>query len=723
MARRPLHRERRATVVSTAGPAWRMRGPRTRPTLSTALAFGSPPPERTHVRLLSRRPATLLAVGALLLTSAGTASASASTVADPVVEILPVTSIVDGATVPIVDGPFDLVVQVTGGGASAIELTPVLPSWNWSSPAPPQTVPGGSCPVKCTRTWRIDPGSQATPWPQGWKPLAVTAVVDGQSIMTYGGAVDHQPVVPSTEVVGVTADASAAHPGWAASVADTGAQVTFRGAPGHHLDEQVVVSVLPLPGSDAASSTLGVPALATTTATWDPDPDAYGRSTGQAHLDTSAVPEGSYRIVAQAHDGAGHYSYADAGGLLVRHSPLVSLQRPGTAKVSTGSTFDTTLKVGNPRATAASPLATVKLTVAGKVSLLTDTAAWSITTPDTTPSMRTISIPTTGMPLGPVPVTAEVFDAAGDSLGTATTSFEVVDYHDTLSIPTLVVGKPAQLRLNATRPAGTTLGLCLLTLATAPEQYQSANLCPNPTAATVAGTATFTPVYAGAATVREQILPGDSAVGPDRAVPVTIYANRTASVTAPSSASYNSTQTATITVKDEKKQGSPTSAGSGVTVTLQRKPAGATAWTTIGSATTATTGVATVKYANTTSGRLRALVRGAVPATTLTTAERAVTSIATVAWSSLPTTARSGATVTAAVYAKPYQTGALVTFQARKLGATTWATFGSGSVGTSGYAKATGRLYSRGTWEVRVQRAGTTTQATGYSSTRRVTIS
>ena len=675
------------------------------------------------MRLLSRRPATLLAIGALLLTGAGTATASASTVADPVVEILPVTSIVDGATVPIVDGPFDLVVRVTGGGASAIELTPVLPSWTWSSPAATTTVPGGSCPVECTVSWRIDPADQSTPWPQGWKPLDVTAVVNGQSITTYGGAVDHQPVVPSTEVVGATADASAAHPGWGASVADTGAQVAFRGAPGHRLDEQVVVSVLPLPGSDAASSSLGVPALATTTATWDPDPDAYGRSTGQAHLDTSAVPEGSYRLVAQAHDAAGHHSYADAGGLLVRHSPLVSLQRPGTAKVSTGSTFDTTLNVGNPRATAASPLATVNLTVAGKVSLLTDTAAWSITTPDATHSMRSISIPTTGMPLGPVLVTAEVFDAAGDSLGSATTSFEVVDYHDTLSIPTLVVGKPAQLRLNATRPAGTTLALCMLTLATAPEQYQSNNLCPNPTAATVAGTASFTPVYAGAATVREQILPGEGAVGPDRTVPVTIYANRTATVTAPSSAAYNSTQTATVTVKDEKKQGLTTSAGSGVTVTLQRKPAGATTWTTIGTATTATTGVATVKFANTASGRLRAVVKGAVPRTTMTTAERAVTSVATVTWSSLPTSARSGATVAAAVYAKPYQGGALVKLQARKLGATSWTTFGAGAVGTSGYAKASARLYSRGTWEVRVQRVGTTTQATGYSSTRRLTIS
>jgi len=79
--------------------------------------------------------------------------------------------------------------------------------------------------------------------------------------------------------------------------------------------------------------------------------------------------------------------------------------------------------------------------------------------------------------------------------------------------------------------------------------------------------------------------------------------------------------------------------------------------------------------------------------------------------------------VTAAVYAKPYEQGATVRFQARRLGAAAWTTFGSGTIGSSGYAKATARLWSRGTWEVRIQRIGTTTQATGYSTVRRTTVS
>jgi hypothetical protein len=40
----------------------------------------------------------------------------------------------------------------------------------------------------------------------------------------------------------------------------------------------------------------------------------------------------------------------------------------------------------------------------------------------------------------------------------------------------------------------------------------------------------------------------------------------------------------------------------------------------------------------------------------------------------------------------------------------------------SGYAKATARLYSRGTWEVHIQRVGTATQTTGYSTIRRIKV-
>ena len=91
-------------------------------------------------------------------------------------------------------------------------------------------------------------------------------------------------------------------------------------------------------------------------------------------------------------------------------------------------------------------------------------------------------------------------------------------------------------------------------------------------------------------------------------------------------------------------------------------------------------------------------------------------------WSSLPSTVRSGAVLTAAVYAKPYEKGATVRVQARALGTTSWTTFTPAAVSSTGYAKPTARLYTRGAWEVRVLRVATTQRATGYSPIRRVSV-
>ena len=669
----------------------------------------------------SRRLAGLLAIGALLMSTAAVSSAAAAEPADPLISVLEVTSVVPGAYPAVVDGPFEMVVEVTGGGASDIELTPELPSWAWWAPsAPTMTVPGGTCTATCQVTWTIDPAGQATPWYPGTAHLGVSASMGGVPLTTYGTGVNYQAVVGPTSVAMVTADATDNTAGYAPWVADTGADVLYQGPHGRAPGEQVTLLVLPAPDGTPDSERLDRTPLATATGTWQHDGDT-GNADGHAHLDTSTLPEGHYRLVAQAHDGAGHYSFATPDGLVVQHSPMVSLTRPGTAKVTAGAGIDFGLTVRNPRSSTAA-LGTVVLTVAGKVTLLDSPGAWYQSSSLDTPSQQTVIIPTAGLPLGPVAVTAQVLDADGHSQGTATTSFDVVDFADTVTIPTLVVGKPAAIHLKAAAPVGTSLAECELTLSTPLENVASINLCPGPGATAVDGSATFYPDDAGTGTVRERLRADDNVIAPDRTLPVTVYANRTATVTAPSKAAYNSTQYATVTVKDEKKRGVVSAAGSGVTVTLQRKKAGTTTWTTIGTGTTGSTGVASVKYTNTASGRLRALVTGAVPATTVTTAERSVTSVATVAWSYLPTTARSGATVTGSVYAKPYEKGATVRFQARRYGATTWSTFGSGTIGTSGYAKASARLYSRGTWEVRIQRVGTATQATGYSTTRRITI-
>ena len=390
---------------------------------------------------------------------------------------------------------------------------------------------------------------------------------------------------------------------------------------------------------------------------------------------------------------------------MVRHVPLLRLEPGGTGQAATGREIGLAIWVNTPRAVTET-LGDVKVTVGGTTTRVpTVSFDWyQPTTPDV-PSQRVISIPTAGLPLGPTPVAIEVLDAKGGAVASGTTSIDVVDFKDTVTIPTLVVGKNAALHLKATAPPGTTLLQCQFILYGPTVNLGSYNVCPGPKATSVDATTYLRPEAAGASTVREDIIANDNVVAPQRDFPVTVYANRTATFTAPSKAGYNTTQTATVTVKDEKKLGVLTGAA-GVAVSLQRKKAGTTTWVTIATGTTGSTGVAAVKYTNTASGRLRAVVRGAVPGATVATAERAVTSVATVAWSSLPTSARSGYTVTAAVYAKPYEKGATIRLQARKYGATTWATYGSGTVGTSGYAKATARLYSRGTWEVRIQRVG-----------------
>lgn len=666
----------------------------------------------------SRRLAVLLAIGALLLPAA---SAGADEPVDPLIAVLQVTSALGttGSTT-IVDGPFDMVVEVTGGGTSDITLTPDLPSWRYFPSASAKTVPGGTCLSTCQVTWRIDPASQATPWYEGHRRIGVGALMDDRSLTTYGGGVYYRPKVASTWAK-VAADPTANTPGYSADAVDTGGQVTFSGMRGRSADEQVVVFVLPAAGYDGASNELGMAPLVSATGTWADDP-ATGYATGTVHLDTSALPEGGYRLVAQAHDSDGHYSYATPLPIAVRHGPMLRLETGGTGQVATGRSIGVKLYLQNPRANPKKPGA-VRLTVDGSTTLLPDYYDWYLPTKFFEPSQRVINVPTAGQPLGPTPIAVQVLDVDGAPIGSATTSIDIVDFHDTVTIPTLVVGKAATLRLSATAPAGTTFLQCAFTLTTAAGAFQDYNMCPGPNATTVNGTSTFYPSVAGAGTVREEILMNHDVVGPQRDFPVTVYANRTTTLTAPSRAGYNTVQTATVTVRDEKTRGVISSAGSGVAVTVQRKKAGTTTWTTIGTGSTGSTGVAAVKFTNNASGRLRALVKGAVPGATVTTAERSVTSVATVSWSYLPTTVRSGATVTGSVYAKPYEKGATVRFQARKYGATTWTTFGSGIVGASGYAKASGRLYTRGTWEVRIQRVGTTAQATGYSTIRPIKIS
>jgi hypothetical protein len=663
----------------------------------------------------TRSTAVLFLIGSLLLAPAAVAPSVASE-ADPVVEVLQPVSTVPGTA--IVDGPFDMIVQVTGGVPHDLTLTPWLPSWAASSPtADPVTIPAGSCPESCSVSWRLNPASQTTPWYPGFARLDVDAVMDGRSIQTYGNGVNYQPVVQPTRVAGTEATATPNTAGGGPEVFDSGGWVTFSGLGTRAADEQVQVSVLTAAGDLSATPLLSAAGF------WsqEPDPDT-GYAVGRAQLNTSALPEGRYRLVAQAHDSAGRWSYASPGSIVVVHSPPVTVRADDPGMVAAGQPITVRVEVRGLRSPAPRP-GTVRLTMNGTVSEYpADLTDWYVPRDTTKASTRVIAASTAGLPVGAVDVVAEVLDVGGKSIGRASTSIKVIDFRETVTVPALVVGRSASVRLRATAPTGTALLQCFVSLQSPLKQDFTSNLCPGPRATSVDRNAVFVPQNAGTGVLRAEIMAHDGVIGPQRDVRVTVYANRTATLAAPARASWGTVQTATVTVLDEKRVGLRSPAAAGLTVTLQRKKAGSSTWTSIGTAVIGSTGKATIRYTNAASGRLRALVKGTVPGSTVASAERSTTSVAVVAWSSLPTSARYGSVVTAGVYAKPHEKGALVRFQARKLGTATWKSFGSGAVGTSGYAKASARLPSKGTWEVRIQRAGTTAQATGYSTVRRIKV-
>jgi len=643
------------------------------------------------VRLASRLLAASFAIGSLLAGPLAAQPVGAAETTDPLVVVLPPGSVVPGTATPVVDGPFDLVVEVSGAGSEDVVLTPQLPSWWISLPqAPSKTIPGGSCLVVCRVSWRIDPAAQTAPWYAGVAGLDVIATMGDRSIQTYGAAADYRPVVQPTWVTQLSGDATANTVANSAGVFDTGGEVGFAGISGRGGGERIQVSVIPYGGD------LSAPRLAPVDASWGPDTDEWGYSTGRARIDTSGLPEGVYRVVAQAHDGAGHWSFATPSDLIVVHSPLVTLDMSGPTVVATGRETTATVTVRGLRSPQTRP-GTVRLTVGGVEHVVpADTSDWSVPAGPNQPASRPLPVPTKGLPVGRTVVDVEVRDVNGAVLGTASTSFEIVDFKETVSIPRFVVGTSSSVRLRATAPTGTTLLQCHVGLLPPLLSSPFWNLCPGPNATSVDALRLIVPSNAGTGLLELDILGHDGVLGPQRNFPVTVYAKRTASLAAPGRATWGTTQTAKVTVLDEKTIGVRSAAGSA--------------------------GTAAIRYSHKATGRLRALVKGAVPGTTVRTPERSTTSVARVSWSSLPTSARAGSLVTAAVYARPYEQGAVVRFQARKVGTWTWRTYATGGVASTSYAKTSARLWSKGTWEVRIQRVGTTLQATGYSTVRRISI-
>ncbi|MGL5909043.1 MAG: hypothetical protein ACRCZP_03515, partial [Phycicoccus sp.] len=192
-------------------------------------------------------------------------------------------SIEPDALTPVVDGPFEMVVRVSGGGAEDLSLTPQLPRWAWWAPtAATKVVPGGSCPDSCLVSWTIDPAGQAQPWFEGWHRLEVNASTGGEFWTVSGAAVYYRQVVGTTWVDSIAADVTANTTGYASYVVDTGGDVVFEGSVGRKSGEQVTVSILPPADYSAASHDLDIEPLATATGRWSTDPGT-GRASGSVH--------------------------------------------------------------------------------------------------------------------------------------------------------------------------------------------------------------------------------------------------------------------------------------------------------------------------------------------------------------------------------------------------------------------------------------------------------
>ena len=363
----------------------------------------------------------------------------------------------------------------------------------------------------------------------------------------------------------------------------------------------------------------------------------------------------------------------------------------------------------------------VQVSVDGRPAQTLPVPFWNTLTDIAKPIQGSARVPAAALPAGARTVTTQVLDSQGRPLGSpATGQVQVVTFTEQASVPTLVVGQTSAVTFRGTAPAGMSYDACTFFLSERGFTIAGGGLCRSGDTS-YARSIPWSPQTAGPGEVEFSVRTLQGLDSPARRIPVTVYARRTASVGAVSSA-YGTRPAATVTVRDLKNLTSATVAASGVSVVLQRKAAGTSTWVNVGSGRTGSTGRALVAFTNTANGRLRAVVASSVPGKSVVTTERAVTSVSTVSWSSLPTSTRSAALAYASVTARPYERGASVRIQARYLGASSWTTLGSAPVSSTGAARAGFRLYTRGTWEVRVVRVATTLRATGSSTVRRVAV-
>lgn len=626
-----------------------------------------------------------------------------------VVSLLPVSA--DSSPVT---GPFTASAEVTMNASSTVRVEPRLFLLDWSRflLLPAKTVTAAECPQTCTLSWAVDPTSRDLAWPTTDFSVRASATTDANPSTSLPSTEARfiSPIADFTASLDFERPASTVTADYQGSVLDTGGTLLLSSSAPRSPGESLHAIIRERNGLGAqVGSAVG---------SWGAADPATGVSTGRVPLDTATLAEGGYTVYVQGRTADGQWGPPRwSAALDVRHHPVA--EWGPTDPIVTGSAATLTVDVRSLAASGWSP-SSVEVAVDGRTPVVMPA---TFDGPQDGPWHATVKVPAEQLPVGTRTLSARVLDQVGQPIGSVgALTVPVLAFSEALTVAPLVVGQQVPVTVKGTAPGGLTYSSCDFAFydALGLNNTVARTVCANGQTS-FATTTAVTPRVAGLARfeLRPKTTTGLSTL---RAFPVTVYAARSATVTAPTSSSYGSRLSATVRVMDRSDVTKAAVGKPGVAVTLQRKAAGSTTWVSLATVKTDAYGKAVIPFTNTANGRLRAVATSSVPGRTIVTGERSVTSVSTVSWSSLPTSAYSGSLVYAKVYAKPYEKGAYVRVQARLKGTSTWRTLGTASVSSTGYAKPAMRLYTRGTWEVRVFRVATTLRTTGYSTVRYVSV-
>lgn len=442
-------------------------------------------------------------------------------------------------------------------------------------------------------------------------------------------------------------------------------------------------------------------------------------------LGFAALPDGLYRVEAKARDTSGFYGSGKYTFVRVNHQNPVLFDAGSGTQVSPAFVSGN-LKITGPLLSGSKP-DVVKLTVDGVDRAVSVTPAWkAVNWQDPATSWQNVQFVMGGsqLTLGTHQVSLSLLDTAGRLIGKpAATTITVTDFSAGLTAPKLVVGRVSTVALSADPPTAGRFDSCDVGLAgPGATGFTVGSWCstlrPLPNLRT---SAAVTPRSAGANTFTFY-LHTTNGHARNVGVPATVYAARRATVSAPA-VPYGVTGTAKVVVQDSRSLNLWSAAPSGITVYLQRQAVGTTRWVTLGSAKTATGGVASIPFVSGINGAFRAVLASSVPGETLITRPIGAVSSAVVGWRVAPRTAVHGRAVAYEALAKPYDAGATAILQVRKVGATKWTSARTVAVPTTRIARFGYAFPSAGTWYVRVYRPATKQHAAGLSTIVTVKVS